>query len=40
MAQNNQMPDRDAAERALLELLGEGAVRHRAVGDSALWQPA
>jgi protein-disulfide isomerase-like protein with CxxC motif len=40
MAQNNQMPDRDAAERALLELLGEGAVRRRTVGDGALWQPA
>ena len=40
MAQNNQQPDRDAAEQALLELLGEGAVRRRAVGDGALWQPA
>jgi predicted DsbA family dithiol-disulfide isomerase len=40
MAQNNQPPDRDAAERALLELLGEGAVRREAVGDGALWQPA
>ncbi len=40
MAQNNQLPDREAAERALLELLGEGAVRRRAVGDGALWQPA
>jgi predicted DsbA family dithiol-disulfide isomerase len=40
MAQNNQLPDRDAAERALLELLGEGTVRRRAVGDGALWQPS
>jgi 2-hydroxychromene-2-carboxylate isomerase len=40
MAQNNQEPDREAAERALLELLGEGAVRRQAVGDDALWQLA
>ena len=40
MAQNNQLPDRDAAERALLELLGEGVICRRAAGDGALWQPA
>jgi 2-hydroxychromene-2-carboxylate isomerase len=37
MAQNNELPDRDATERALIELLGEGAVRREALGDDALW---
>jgi len=40
MAHNNQQPDRHAAERALIELLGEGAVRREALGDDALWSPA
>jgi hypothetical protein len=40
MAQNNQLPDRTAAEVALIELLGAGAVRRRALGDDALWQVA
>jgi protein-disulfide isomerase-like protein with CxxC motif len=40
MAPNNVAPDRDAAERALVELLAEGAVRRRALGDDALWQSA
>jgi 2-hydroxychromene-2-carboxylate isomerase len=40
MAQNNQEPDRLAAERALIELTGEGAVRRSALGDDALWQIA
>jgi protein-disulfide isomerase-like protein with CxxC motif len=40
MAPNNVAPDRDAAERALAELLAEGVVRRRALGDDALWQPA
>jgi len=40
MAPNNVPPDRDAAERALVELLAEGAVRRTPVGDDALWQPA
>ena len=40
MAPNNQPPDRDAAEAALVELLGEGAARRRALGNDALWQPA
>src|SRR5271163_2136600 len=33
LAQNNQLPDRDAAERALIELVGEGAVRREALAD-------
>jgi 2-hydroxychromene-2-carboxylate isomerase len=37
MAQNNQLPDRDSAERALIELLGDGAVRREALADDALW---
>jgi len=37
MAQNNQLPDRQTAERALIELLGEGAVRREALADDALW---
>jgi protein-disulfide isomerase-like protein with CxxC motif len=40
MAQNNQAPDRAGAERALIELLGEGAVRREALADDALWQLA
>lgn len=40
MAHNNQAADRDAAERALVELLGAGAVRRLALGDDALWQIA
>jgi protein-disulfide isomerase-like protein with CxxC motif len=40
MAHNNQPPDRDAAERALVELLADGAVRRIALGDDALWQLA
>ena len=40
MAPNNMPPDRDAAERALVELLAEGAVRRTPLGDDALWQPA
>lgn len=40
MAGNNQPPDRDAAERALIELLGDGAVRRDALGNDALWQAA
>ena len=37
MAHNNQAPDRAAAERALLELVGEGAAVRRPVADDALW---
>ncbi len=40
MAHNNQLPDRGAAERALIELLGAGAVRREPLADDALWQLA
>jgi predicted DsbA family dithiol-disulfide isomerase len=40
MAQNNQLPDRAAAERALVELVGAGEARRTPLGDDALWQPA
>ncbi|MGH2865764.1 MAG: DsbA family protein [Solirubrobacteraceae bacterium] len=38
MTQNNQLPDRDGAERALIELLGAGAVQREALADDALWR--
>ena len=38
MAPNNTPPDRDGAERELIELAGEGRVARRALGDDALWQ--
>ncbi len=40
MAPNNTAPDREGAERGLIELLGEGAVRREALADDALWQAA
>jgi protein-disulfide isomerase-like protein with CxxC motif len=40
MAQNNQLPDRTAAETALVELLGSGDVRRTPLGDDVLWQIA
>ena len=40
MAQNNMVPDRAAAERALIELAGAGAVRREPLADDALWQLA
>jgi 2-hydroxychromene-2-carboxylate isomerase len=40
LAQNNQLPDRAAAERALIELTGERSVRREALADDALWQIA
>ncbi|HSZ13370.1 MAG TPA: DsbA family protein [Solirubrobacteraceae bacterium] len=40
MTQNNQLPDRDAAERALIELAGAGAARREALADDALWRLA
>jgi predicted DsbA family dithiol-disulfide isomerase len=40
MAPGNLAPDRDAAERALIELSGAGAVRREALGDDALWHIA
>ena len=38
MAHNNQQPDRDAAERALVELVGAGRATRTALGDDALWR--
>jgi predicted DsbA family dithiol-disulfide isomerase len=40
MARGNDAPDREAAEEALLELVGAGAAIRRPLGDDALWQPA
>jgi hypothetical protein len=40
MTQNNQAPDHDAAERALIELLGAGEVQREALADDALWSLA
>lgn len=40
MAHNNEEPDRLAAESALIELAGSGAVRRTALGSDALWQIA
>jgi 2-hydroxychromene-2-carboxylate isomerase len=40
LTQNNQLPDRAAAERALIELTGAGTVRREALADDALWQIA
>jgi 2-hydroxychromene-2-carboxylate isomerase len=40
MAQNNQLPDRAAAEHALIELVGTGRARRAPLGDDALWQLA
>jgi 2-hydroxychromene-2-carboxylate isomerase len=40
MAPNNTPPDRGAAEAALIELVGSGAVRRSPLGDDALWQLA
>jgi 2-hydroxychromene-2-carboxylate isomerase len=40
MAEGNEAPDRLAAERALIELAGEGALRRTPLGDDALWQSA
>jgi 2-hydroxychromene-2-carboxylate isomerase len=40
LAQNNQLPDRDAAERALIELVGAGAAKREPLADDALWQLA
>jgi 2-hydroxychromene-2-carboxylate isomerase len=39
MAKNNQLPDRAAAEHALIELAGAGRARRTPLGDDALWQP-
>jgi len=40
LAQNNQLPDRDAAERALIELTGAGLLKRESLADDALWQLA
>jgi 2-hydroxychromene-2-carboxylate isomerase len=40
MAANNMLPDRAAAERALIELAGAGAARREPLADDALWRPA
>jgi hypothetical protein len=40
LAHNNKQPDRAAAERALVELVGAGEARRTPLGDDALWQPA
>jgi 2-hydroxychromene-2-carboxylate isomerase len=40
LAQNNQLPDRDGAERALIELVGAGAAKREALADDALWRIA
>ncbi|HEY1451288.1 MAG TPA: hypothetical protein VGF47_10070 [Solirubrobacteraceae bacterium] len=40
MAQNNQPPDRVAAEGALIELAGAGRAQRTPLGDDALWQVA
>jgi protein-disulfide isomerase-like protein with CxxC motif len=40
MAHNNELPDRNAAEAALIDLVGEGSARRTAIGDDALWQLA
>jgi protein-disulfide isomerase-like protein with CxxC motif len=37
MAHNNGSPDRLRAQTALIELVGEGAVRRTPLGDDALW---
>jgi 2-hydroxychromene-2-carboxylate isomerase len=40
MTHGNDAPDRQAAERALIELAGEGSARCVALGDDALWLTA
>src|SRR5580692_4751735 len=40
LAQNNQLPDRDGAERALIELVGAGAAKREGLADDALWRIA
>ena len=40
MAPNNTEPDRDATERALIELLGAGQARREPLADDALWRVA
>jgi 2-hydroxychromene-2-carboxylate isomerase len=40
MAKGNEPPDRAAAERALVELVGAGAARRAPLGDDAVWRRA
>ncbi len=40
MTHGNEAPDRDAAEAALIDCVGDGAVRRLALGDDALWVAA
>jgi 2-hydroxychromene-2-carboxylate isomerase len=40
MTHGNNEPDKAAAERALIELVGEGSARRVALGDDALWLAA
>jgi predicted DsbA family dithiol-disulfide isomerase len=40
MTHGNDRPDREAAERALLELAATGAAVRAPLGDDALWKPA
>lgn len=40
MAKGNDPPDRAAAQRALIQLVGSGRARRTPLGDDALWQPA
>ncbi len=37
LAGNNQLPDRDLAEAALLELVAGGRAVRQPLGDDALW---
>ena len=38
LAEGNDPPDRDGAERALVELVASGRAERRSIGDSALWR--
>jgi protein-disulfide isomerase-like protein with CxxC motif len=40
MAGNNEQPDPEAAERALIELAGAGVAVRQPAGDDAIWSPA
>jgi 2-hydroxychromene-2-carboxylate isomerase len=40
MAGNNEAPDREAAEGALIDRVADGSVIRRPLGDDALWLPA
>ena len=40
MADNNEIPDRPAAERALIDLVAAGRVRRTQLADDALWRLA